>query len=112
MAIRRESMEKSQTAKDRRRMPLGKWLANELEFRNWQKPEQSSLLWLHGFASTGKTGLGCRVIGNRQVNLKDPETGQESRRLATFYCFNGKAKTGREETFLKAEPKEISQRYW
>ena len=35
--------ENHKSAKDRRRMPLGKWLANELEFRNWQKSEQSPM---------------------------------------------------------------------
>lgn len=98
--------ENHKSAKDQRRMALGKWLANTLEFRTWQAPEGSSMLWLHGFAGTGKTGLVCRVIETLQENLEDPETGQEVRRLAIFYCSNDKAKTGREETFSRADPKE------
>ena len=98
--------ENHKSAKDQRRMALGKWLANTLEFKKWQTPEGSSMLWLHGFAGTGKTGLVCRVIENLRENLEDPETGQEIRRLAIFYCSNDKAKTGREETFSRADPKE------
>lgn len=98
--------ENHKSAKDQRRMALGKWLANTLEFKKWQTPEGSSILWLHGFAGTGKTGLVCRVIENLRENLEDPETGQEIRRLAIFYCSNDKAKTGREETFSRADPKE------
>lgn len=98
--------ENHKSAKDQRWMALGKWLANTLEFKKWQTPEGSSILWLHGFAGTGKTGLVCRVIENLRENLEDPETGQEIRRLAIFYCSNDKAKTGREETFSRADPKE------
>lgn len=99
--------ENHKSAKDQRRMALGKWLANTSEFKNWQSPEGSSMLWLHGFAGTGKTGLVCRVIENLRENLDDPETGQEIRRLAIFYCSNDKAKTGREETFSRADPQEV-----
>ena len=98
--------ENHKRAKDQRRMALGKWLANEPQFKNWQSSQQSSMLWLHGFAGTGKTGLVCRVIENLRENLSDPETGQESRRLAIFYCSNDKAKTGREGTFSRADPEE------
>lgn len=93
-------------AKDQRRMALGKWLADDLEFRKWQSSGKSSLLWLYGFAGTGKTGLVCRVIEDLRRNLEDRETGQESRRLAIFYCSNDKARTGREEAFSRADPKE------
>ena len=98
--------ENHKRARDQRRMALGKWLADELEFNKWQSSEQSSMLWLHGFAGTGKTGLVCRVIENLSENLSDPETGQELRRLAIFYCSNDKAKTGRKETFSRADPEE------
>lgn len=98
--------ENHERAKDQHRMSLGKWLFDDLEFKNWQTSGNSSLLWLHGFAGTGKTGLVSRVIENLRRNLKHPETGQESRRLAIFYCSNDKAKTGREETFSRADPKE------
>ena len=93
-------------AKDQRRMSLGKWLVDDLEFKSWQTSGKSSMLWLHGFAGTGKTGLVCRVIENLRTNLEDRETGQELRRLAIFYCSNDKAKTGREETFSRADPRE------
>lgn len=98
--------ENHKSSKDQRRLALGKWLANTSEFKNWQTPEGSSMLWLHGFAGTGKTGLVCRVIENLRDNLDDPETGQEIRRLAIFYCSNDKAKTSREGTFSRADPKE------
>ena len=98
--------ENHKRARDQRRMALGKWLADEPEFNNWQSSEQSSMLWLHGFAGTGKTGLVCRVIETLSEELSDPETGQELRRLAIFYCSNDKAKTGRKETFSRADPEE------
>ena len=98
--------ENHKTAKDQRPMRLGKWLANEFEFKSWQTSGKSSILWLHGFAGTGKTGLVCRVIEDLRQNLEDQETGQRSRRLAIFYCSNDKAKNGREETFSKSDPKE------
>ena len=98
--------ENHERAKDQRRMALGKWLASELEFTNWYFSKKSSMLWLHGFAGTGKTGLVCRVIENLRENLKDSETGQGLIRLAIFYCSNDKAKTGREEMFSRADPEE------
>ena len=98
--------ENHKRARDQRRMALGKWLADELDFISWQSSDKSSILWLHGFAGTGKTGLVCRVIENLSENLSDPETGQELYRLAVFYCSNDKAKTGREETFSRADPEE------
>ena len=93
-------------AEDQRRMTLAKWLTNDPEFMSWQTSKQSSMLWLHGFAGTGKTGLVCRVVEDTRKKLKDQETGRESFRLAIFYCSNDKAKTGREETFSRADPKE------
>lgn len=87
-------------------MRLGKWPANELEFKVWQISEKSSTLWLHRFAGTGKTGLVCRAIENLRQNLEDQETGQEFRRLTIFYFSNDKAKSGRDVTFSKSDLKE------
>ena len=93
-------------AKDQRRMSLGKWLTIDPEYVRWQSAAKSSMLWLHGFAGTGKTGLVCRVIEDLSHTLENEETGQEAFRLAIFYCSNDKAKTGREETYYRADPKE------
>ena len=98
--------ENHERAKGQRRMKLGKWLLNDLEFKNWRTSQESSLLWLYGFAGTGKTGLVCRVIEELRESLKDLQTAQESRRLAIFYCSNDKAKTGRIESFSRADPEE------
>lgn len=98
--------ENHKRARDQRRMALGKWLEDEPEFNNWQSSKQSSMLWLHGFAGTGKTGLVCRIIENLTKDLNDPDTGQEVRRLAIFYCSNDRARTGRKETFSRADPEE------
>ena len=101
-----EPWENHERARNQRRMALGKWLTDGLEFKNWQSSGHSSMLWLHGFAGTGKTGLVCRVIENLKKNLIDPETDQELRRLAIFYCSNDNAKTGRKEAFSRADPEE------
>ncbi len=98
--------ENHKIAKAQRQMPLGKWLAEDSKFQVWHSSEMSSILWLHAFTGTGKTGLVCNVIEDLRKNLKDQETGQESSRLAIFYCSNDKAKTGREESFSRADPKE------
>ena len=87
-------------AKDKRHMDLGDWLLDHPRFRQWQSADQSSLLWLYGFAGTGKTGLVCRVIKQLEASMR--RTG----RIAFFFCSNDKASNERMETFSRSDPEE------
>ena len=87
-------------AKEKRFMTLGDWLLKDPRFENWQTHEQSDMLWLFGFAGTGKTGLVCRVINHLEVG------GQKAGRVAFFFCSNDKASTTIEEAFSRSDPEE------
>ena len=89
-------------ARSQRQMGLGTWLIEDDDFKSWRTAGNSSLLWIYGFAGTGKTGLVCRVI----EELTDEETSSESHRLAIFYCSNDKARTGRGDRFSRSDPEE------
>lgn len=88
-------------AKEKRPMPLGNWLLNHPKFEHWQSTEQSSMLFCHGFAGTGKTGLVCRVLEHLEA------LGERIGRVAYFFCSNDKAKSGITETFSRSDPEEL-----
>ena len=89
-------------ARGKRPMQLGDWLLEHRKFKEWEDSESSSLLWLYGFAGTGKTGLVCRVI----QYLRDSLRNLEESRVAFFYCSNDKANTSRNENFSRSDPQE------
>ena len=97
-------------AKEKRQLKLGSWLLKDEKFGTWQSSEQSSLLWLHGFAGTGKTGLVSRVIDHLRDKLKSEEfvddSEEEPARLAFFYCSNDKVNSSRQEVSSRADPEE------
>ncbi|KAL6719858.1 superkiller [Lecanora helva] len=88
-------------AKIQRKMVLGQWLIDEPNYKSWHTSTQSSILWVYGFAGTGKTGLVCRVI-----EALSQECNTETDLLAIFYCSSDKARTGRGEKFSTADPEE------
>ncbi|KAG8531321.1 uncharacterized protein KY384_002950 [Bacidia gigantensis] len=90
-------------AREKRKLSLGDWLVEHDKFMNWQISDASSLLWLHGFAGTGKTGLVCRVIEDFRIRLDQEKAGQEPFRIAYFFCSNDKGGTGLEAT-TRADP--------
>ncbi|KAL8786267.1 MAG: hypothetical protein Q9213_002862 [Squamulea squamosa] len=92
-------------AKGKRLMHLGEWLIEHREFLNWQSSAPSSLLWLHGFAGTGKTGLVCRVLQELRTKLENADLTKELGRLAFFYCSSDRPSTGR-EVASRADPSE------
>ncbi|KAL8818642.1 MAG: hypothetical protein Q9223_002756 [Gallowayella weberi] len=92
-------------AKGKRLMNLGEWLIEHRKFKEWLVASSSSLLWLHGFAGTGKTGLVCRVLQDIRRQLESTDLGEETGRLAFFYCSSNKPSTGREEA-SRADPRE------
>ncbi|KAL8765522.1 MAG: hypothetical protein Q9209_007430 [Squamulea sp. 1 TL-2023] len=92
-------------AKGKRLMYLGEWLVEHREFKNWHSSALSSLLWLHGFAGTGKTGLVCRVLEELRAELENADPIEEPGRLAFFYCSSNKPNTGREAA-SRADPGE------
>ncbi|KAL8997685.1 MAG: hypothetical protein Q9169_003092 [Polycauliona sp. 2 TL-2023] len=83
-------------AKGKRRMDLGEWLMEHRKFKEWHTSNLSSILWLHGFAGTGKTGLVCRVLheGRKQLGRTNPSEWLD--RIAFFYCSSDKPSTGGE----------------
>lgn len=87
-------------AKEKRDMPLGDWLVNHQRFRQWKTLEESSILWLYGFAGTGKTGLSCRVIGELELS------SQKSGRTAFFFCSRDSANPGSNQFFSRSDPEE------
>lgn len=92
-------------AKAKRRMSLGEWLLQHRKFKEWQESASSSMLWLHGFAGTGKTGLVCRVIEEIRDKIGNAKATDELGRLAMFYCSSDEPSTGREE-ISRSDPKE------
>ena len=87
-------------AREKRSMELGNWLLKHQNFQHWMSSEHSAMLWLHGFAGTGKTGLVCRVIRQLEKSV------QKSGRLAFFFCSNDKADTVSEERYSRSDPEE------
>ena len=65
-------------AESGRPLELGGWLIGHPKFGDWENADKSSILWLCGFAGTGKTGLVCHV-------LKHLRRSQQSARLAFFF---------------------------
>ncbi len=92
-------------AKGKRLMDLGEWLIEHRNFKEWQSSSISSLLWLHGFAGTGKTGLVCRVIHEIRTKLVNADSTEGLGHLAFFYCSSDKPATGR-EVVSRSDPRE------
>ncbi|KAL8982078.1 MAG: hypothetical protein Q9205_003304 [Flavoplaca limonia] len=92
-------------AKGKRLMDLGEWLIEHRKFKEWQSSTISSLLWLHGFAGTGKTGLVCRVVHEIRTKLVSADSTEGLGRLAFFYCSSDKPTTGR-EVVSRSDPRE------
>ena len=87
-------------AREKRDMPLGDWLVNNKKFQQWQNSEKSTMLWLYGFAGTGKTGLVCRVIRELEPS------SQKLNRTAFFFCSSDSVHTGSNEAFSRSDPEE------
>ncbi|KAL8850879.1 MAG: hypothetical protein Q9221_004192 [Calogaya cf. arnoldii] len=92
-------------AKGKRLMDLGEWLIKHRKFKEWQSSTLSSLLWLHGFPGTGKTGLVCRVLHDIRTRLEKADPTEAPGRLAFFYCSSDKPSTGREAA-SRSDPRE------
>lgn len=91
-------------ARSKRHMDLGNWLIEKQQLQNWKTSQGSNMLWLYGFAGTGKTGLVCRVIDYiQQSNIQS----EESARLAFFFCSNDKAGSSHEGLFSRSEPLDV-----
>lgn len=90
-------------AKDKRPLPLGNWLLVHPKFKRWRSSPESSLLWMHGFAGTGKTGLALRVIDSFRSEPKDTLTPSH---LAFFFCSNDTTGTGSGDNCSRADPEE------
>ncbi|KAL8945996.1 MAG: hypothetical protein Q9222_007547 [Ikaeria aurantiellina] len=93
-------------AKGKRLMDLGEWLIQHRKFKQWHDSTTSSLLWLHGFAGTGKTGLTCRVIAEMKKKIQNTNISEEAARLAIFFCSSDKPSTDRDEA-SRADPLEV-----
>ncbi|KAL8644848.1 MAG: hypothetical protein Q9226_007565, partial [Calogaya cf. arnoldii] len=92
-------------AKGKRQMDLGEWLTEHRKFKEWKSSTLSSLLWLHGFPGTGKTGLVCRVLHDIRTRLEMADPTEAPGRLAFFYCSSDKPSTGR-EVASRSDPRE------
>ncbi|KAI4174462.1 MAG: hypothetical protein LQ346_008229 [Caloplaca aetnensis] len=94
-------------AKGKRLMDLGEWLIEHRKYKEWQSSSLSSLLWLHGFAGTGKTGLVCRVIHEIRARLEKADaTGAGAPgRLAFFYCSTDRSIIGH-AAVSRSDPRE------
>ena len=78
-------------AESKRSLSLGWWLVKHGKYEDWQSTKTSAMLWLHGFAGTGKTSLACRVIHHLRGGLAGQEPGDEAGRLAFFFFSSDKA---------------------
>ena len=87
-------------AREKRDMDLGDWLVNNETFQQWQNSEKSAMLFLYGFAGTGKTGLVCRVIHELE------QSSQKTNRTAFFFCSSDSVHTGSNEAFSRSDPEE------
>ncbi|KAL8713123.1 MAG: hypothetical protein Q9220_002644 [cf. Caloplaca sp. 1 TL-2023] len=93
-------------ARGKRLMNLGEWLIQHRKFKQWQDSKSPSLLWLHGFAGTGKTGLTCRVVAEMRKKIQNASVTEEAGRLAIFFCSSDKPSTDRGEV-SRADPREV-----
>ena len=89
-------------AQTKRHLELGKWLLEDGKFLRWKESRNSSLLWLHGFAGTGKTGLACRAIESLRGKIRH----EEYSRFAFFFCSSDKAGAGAADIFSRSDPRE------
>ena len=89
-------------AKAKRDLPLGDWLLAHEKFRDWKRTDHSAMLWMYGFAGTGKTGLVCRVIDDLRERLA--KGGRE--RIAFFFCSNDQSDSARKESYSRSDPEE------
>lgn len=87
-------------AREKRDMLLGDWLVNNEKFQQWQNSEKSIMLWLYGFAGTGKTGLVCRLIRELEPS------SQKVNRTAFFFCSSDSVHTGSNGAFSRSDPEE------
>ncbi|KAH7015814.1 hypothetical protein EDB80DRAFT_345573 [Ilyonectria destructans] len=69
-----------ETVKSARTDGTGEWLLSHMKFREWESNDSSAILWLQGFAGTGKTFLTSRVVGRIEGLAHDQEG------FAYFYC--------------------------
>ena len=88
-------------AKTKRRLDLGNWLLSDATFKEWEGSSRSALMWLHGFAGTGKTGLVNRVIEHFRER-----SDASSDRMAFFFCSNDSAETVRTGSLSRSDPME------
>ena len=88
-------------ARQKRSMALGDWLFQNPKFKHWETLEESAMLWMHGFAGTGKTGIVSRIIN--EVDAWDQNSG----RTAYFFCSNDNASTASEEKLSRSDPIEV-----
>ena len=91
-------------ALEKRPMSLGWWLLEYPAFVQWEISVKSSLLWMYGFAGTGKTGLVCRAIEHVERRM---EKDQEHGRLAFFFCSSDMAGSHRGESYFRSNPEEV-----
>ena len=89
-------------ARAKRGLPLGDWLLQHQKFQSWKSTDHSAMLWMYGFAGTGKTGLACRVIDD--LRKRPAEDGSE--RVAFFFCSNDQSDSARKESYSKSDPEE------
>ena len=89
-------------AKAKRPKGLGDWLLQHRHYQNWKRTNHSALLWIYGFAGTGKTGLVCRVIDD----LRKGVATDGSDRIAFFFCSNDQSDSARKESYSRSDPEE------
>ena len=87
-------------AREKRDMPVGDWLIKHQKFQDWHRLKKSSMLWLFGFAGTGKTGLACRVI--HELGPSTQNTGH----TAFFFFSSDSASAASNESFSRSDPEE------
>ena len=91
-----------QDTRAKRGLPLDDWLLQHQNFQNWRRIDHFALLWMYGFAGTGKTGLVCRVIDD----LRERLTKGGSDQLAFFFCSNDQSDSARKEFYSRSGPEE------
>ena len=80
---------------------LGGWLLEHPRFQDWEQSSKSSILWMYGFAGTGKTGLVCRAIDHLRKVAE-----QINSRVAFFFCSSDQGNSGRQELGSRSDPEE------
>ena len=89
-------------ARIKRHLALGDWLLQHQTYQDWKRTTQSSLLWMYGFAGTGKTGLVCRVI----EDLREGLASGGSDRIAFFFSSNDQNDSARTDSYSRSDPGE------